>query len=494
MIRVRNHRNVATALLLLAACSKAGSGPSVASDEDRLRAEIKTWVGNPFSEKGTTHDGISNAGLVQQVFHNALGWDIPASRDAQYHTGKLVADRKALKPGDLVFLQGQGFGPFRARSVAIYVGQDEIAISTRGAGVEVVKLTDPRWSVMYETARHIPRDSAGAPAFEVAKYGSNKGALLHEIAKAWSGTLYLDNGTTFDGIGNFEYVRAIYEGVNDQELEGTPATWQKMGTAVKKEDLQPGDIILYQAVGLAALLNRLHAGMYIGGGEFTHCVKGSAVTTSKLDDPQWKAAFRFARRMDPAELAKAHETAAEAKRLAAEAKAEKARATKDTRMAVKAAPPKSVVKPADEPLKVTVAAPPSALGAPLTDTERKLRAATETWRGTPYKLGGTSKSGVDCSAFTRAVFNEALAKDLPRTAAEQETLGTPVQRENLATGDLVFFRTQGMGPFFKSRHVGVYLGGGEFAQASGSHGVVVSRLDEYYWNKKYVAARRLSVN
>jgi probable lipoprotein NlpC len=491
MIRVRICRGVVTSLLLATACSKPGSAPSVASDEDKLRAEIKTWVGNPFAENGTTHNGISNAGLVQQVFHNALGWDIPATRDAQYHTGKLVVDRKSLKPGDLVFLQGQGFGPFRIRFVSIYLGQDEIGIATKGAGVEVVKLTDPRWTAMYETARHIPRDSAGAPAFDVAKYGSNKAALLREIAKAWSGTLYLDNGTTFDGIGNFEYVRAIYEGINDQELEGTPATWQKMGTPVKKEDLQPGDIILYQAVGLAGMLNRLHAGMYIGGGEFTHCVKGSAVTTSKLDDPRWKTAFRFARRMDPAELAKAHETAAEAKALAAETKA---RAVKDTRMAVKATPAKTAVKEPTEPLPVVAAAPPSALGAPLSDTERKLRTSTETWRGTPYKLGGTSKSGVDCSAFTRAVYKEALAKDLPRTAAEQETLGAPVQRQNLATGDLVFFRTQGMGPFFKSRHVGVYLGGGEFAQASGSHGVVISRLDEYYWNKKYVAARRLSVN
>ena len=126
--------------------------------------------------------------------------------------------------------------------------------------------------------------------------------------------------------------------------------------------------------------------------------------------------------------------------------------------------------------------------------ERKLRAATEKWRGTPYKLGGEGKGGIGCSAFSRTIYKEALAVALPRTAAEQELLGTKVDRSKLVSGDLVFFRTQGMGPFFKSRHVGVYLGDGEFAQASGSHGVTTSRLDDYYWNKKFEGARHVAAN
>ena len=81
--------------------------------------------------------------------------------------------------------------------------------------------------------------------------------------------------------------------------------------------------------------------------------------------------------------------------------------------------------------------------------------------------------------------------DLPRTAEEQERLGAKIDRKSLQTGDLVFFRTKGMGPLFKSRHVGIYLGGGEFAQASGRLGVNVARIDGYYWNKKYESGRRL---
>jgi cell wall-associated NlpC family hydrolase len=111
--------------------------------------------------------------------------------------------------------------------------------------------------------------------------------------------------------------------------------------------------------------------------------------------------------------------------------------------------------------------------------------------GTPYKLGGTSKSGVDCSAFVQAVYKDVYGVELPRTAEEQERLGSKVDRKELQAGDLVFFRTKGMGPFFKSRHVGVYLGEGEFAQASGRLGVNVTPLDNRYWSKKYEGARRI---
>ncbi|MGC4081521.1 MAG: NlpC/P60 family protein [Vicinamibacterales bacterium] len=92
------------------------------------------------------------------------------------------------------------------------------------------------------------------------------------------------------------------------------------------------------------------------------------------------------------------------------------------------------------------------------------------------QLGGNSKSGVDCSAFVKAVYVDVYGVELPRTAEEQERLGRKVDRKELQPGDLIFFRTKGMGPFFKSRHVGVYVGGGEFAQASGRLGVNIVPL------------------
>ncbi len=471
-----SHRSLCAAFaLLLSACSSLS--------ERKLDAEFDTWKGVPYLETGTTRAGISNAAFVREMFHNSFGVDVPITRDEQFRAGKLV-ERKDLQAGDIVFFEGAGFGPFRTRAVAIYMGRGKVAMAKRETGVSLVKLKDAPWNTTFKTARRINLDTtAGTPTFDVAKYGSNTAALLRDIAIAWTGTLYLDNGTTFDGIGNYEYVRAVYEGVYDAELEGTPQNWLNMGEAVSRDSLKPGDIILYKAIGIGGAFNRSHAGIYIGDGEFTHCMKGAAVTISKLDDPKWAQAYRTARRIDPDvqnRLVVARTNTKSTKPTTGGKKSGGAAGTNkgaDT----------STVSDKVVPIPVAVTPPHD-----MNDVERKLRAVTESWRGTPYKIGGTSKKGVDCSAFVRAAYKEGLSVDLPRTSAEQELLGVSVNRSELKSGDLVFFRTQGMGPFFKSRHVGVYLGAGEFAQSSGSKGVTISRLDQYYWNKKYHGARRIS--
>ena len=140
-------------------------------------------------------------------------------------TGKLV-EQNALAPGDLVFFDGKGgFGPFgpRAKFVGIVIGKNQVALAEKELGVAIVRLSDERWKDSYKTARRIPTDpNAAAPAFDVASYGDNRAALMRDVAKAWVGTLYKQGGTTFDGIGNDEFVRSIYEAIYDTELEGTP--------------------------------------------------------------------------------------------------------------------------------------------------------------------------------------------------------------------------------------------------------------------------------
>lgn len=98
------------------------------------------------------------------------------------------------------------------------------------------------------------------------------------------------------------------------------------------------------------------------------------------------------------------------------------------------------------------------------------------WQGVPYRLGGTNYSGVDCSAFVQAVYQDAYAVSLPRTTAQQVKIGHKVAYNNAQSGDLVFFKTGR-----KTRHVGIYLGGNTFMHASTSKGVVLSRLDNPYW-------------
>ncbi|MEH6629082.1 MAG: NlpC/P60 family protein [Motiliproteus sp.] len=108
------------------------------------------------------------------------------------------------------------------------------------------------------------------------------------------------------------------------------------------------------------------------------------------------------------------------------------------------------------------------------------------WKGTPYRLGGESRSGVDCSSFVQITFSEKLGIPLPRTTSGQHRAGDPVPRNALRAGDLVFFKTD-----VKVRHVGIYMGNQTFLHASTSQGVILSRLDNPYWDPRYWKAKRI---
>jgi hypothetical protein len=114
-----------------------------------------------------------------------------------------------------------------------------------------------------------------------------------------------------------------------------------------------------------------------------------------------------------------------------------------------------------------------------------IRERGESWMGTRYRFGGESRSGIDCSAFTRQIFREAFGMELPRNTALQVQQGVSVSRDDLAPGDLVFFRRGG------TRHVGIYLGDNEFIHASTRRGVTISNLDESYYQRYYWTARRV---
>jgi cell wall-associated NlpC family hydrolase len=107
--------------------------------------------------------------------------------------------------------------------------------------------------------------------------------------------------------------------------------------------------------------------------------------------------------------------------------------------------------------------------------------------GVPYKLGGEDQDGIDCSAYTKLVYGNALGKQLPRSSAEQFRIGAPVTYEDLKFGDLVFFNTTGE----HASHVGIYLGDDLFAHASVTLGVTISSLESSYYKKRYDGARRV---
>ena len=119
-------------------------------------------------------------------------------------------------------------------------------------------------------------------------------------------------------------------------------------------------------------------------------------------------------------------------------------------------------------------------------TSQALRDEINRWLGTPHHLGGMSHRGIDCSGLVVVVYDEVFDLQLPRTTDGLIKTGKRVARKNLVSGDLVFFK-----PEYKSRHVGIYLGQGEFAHASSSMGVTISRLDNAFWQRCYVTGRRV---
>jgi len=107
---------------------------------------------------------------------------------------------------------------------------------------------------------------------------------------------------------------------------------------------------------------------------------------------------------------------------------------------------------------------------------------------TPYLWGGTSKRGIDCSAFVQTVMYQTLGIMLPRTSYEQSNVGTDVQRSELKFGDLLFFDTMNKG---RTTHVGIYLSDGYFVH-SGSHtGVAVASLDSEFYSRVLLKVKRV---
>ena len=141
--------------------------------------------------------------------------------------------------------------------------------------------------------------------------------------------------------------------------------------------------------------------------------------------------------------------------------------------------------PLPAPSTAEAASPPPGL-TPLPAMTRLVQMALG-FRGVPYRNGGTDPSGFDCSGLVQYVFARN-GVPLPREVRDQFRAGSPIDRERIEPGDLLFFETVSRG----ASHVGIAIGGVEFVHAPSSRGVVrVERFTTEYWAKRWVGARRV---
>jgi lipoprotein Spr len=112
------------------------------------------------------------------------------------------------------------------------------------------------------------------------------------------------------------------------------------------------------------------------------------------------------------------------------------------------------------------------------------------WVGTPYRFGGTTRAGTDCSGLTTNIYRNVYGISLQRNSRKQyEKNCTHVSRKHLQPGDLVFFGSGGRAA--NINHTGIYLKSDRFLHASSSRGVMVSSLDDRYWKQRWVGGGRV---
>jgi len=108
------------------------------------------------------------------------------------------------------------------------------------------------------------------------------------------------------------------------------------------------------------------------------------------------------------------------------------------------------------------------------------------WIGTPYRFGGGTKKGIDCSGFTKQLYSQVFNVDIKRNSRDIFSMVSPVKKDELKEGDLVFFKIHSR----SISHVGIYLGNNRFAHAS-SKGVAVSSLDDDYYARYFYKGGRV---
>lgn len=153
----------------------------------------------------------------------------------------------------------------------------------------------------------------------------------------------------------------------------------------------------------------------------------------------------------------------------------------------KSVPSAAADKPSDEEQSLAKDYFSQVMGVALSATSNvKLFQFVYDWIGTPYHFGGSSKRGVDCSGFTKELYTKVFNLTIKRNSRDIFSMVSPVAKDELKEGDLVFFKIHSR----SISHVGIYLGDGRFAHAS-MKGVAVSNLEDPYYSRYFYRGGRM---
>ena len=142
------------------------------------------------------------------------------------------------------------------------------------------------------------------------------------------------------------------------------------------------------------------------------------------------------------------------------------------------------------PMAPTASASPQEREQAFVDARRRVLDAAMTYLGTPYRLGGKDRRGLDCSGFVYVSFKDALGVSLPRTSRCLYAWTERIPGNRAQPGDLLFFRTTGTN---RITHVAIYIGNGRFihsASVGRRTGVIITHMSEGSWTRNFAGAGR----
>ena len=127
---------------------------------------------------------------------------------------------------------------------------------------------------------------------------------------------------------------------------------------------------------------------------------------------------------------------------------------------------------------------------PITSVQKDVIQAALSLLGTPYRFGGTTPEGFDCTGFVNYVYRKSAGMTLPRESHDLVRAGKQIPAAKLLPADIVYFMIE----YQKPLHVGIYLGDGKFIHAPSRRGRVnIQSLNQDYWKSRYLGARRFAL-